>query len=486
MAGEEGFEPSNAGIKIRCLDQLGDSPAVARIAWLASEARIIPGISQEKKCKSAIILVSLARLIRVSPVRATGALRGPQRPRRASFAGAAGPPAACFAAGELGENTGAGAAHAGRRAAADRQARCSAITGSGPQATVSRSLPPNPGCHCSARSAANRASAPGPRKMAAVGTCHRRFETTRYQRAGSSTACSVSPTPFGKSVAPENEDRYVGAELQADFLQALARQAELPEMVERQQDGRGIRAAAAQAAAEGSCFSMLMSTPGGKRSAACSRRAARTVRSLSGGTPGKRCCQTDGAVGRAGRNAGGRRARENETRLQQVVAIGCAGRRRAGRGSAWPAPDRRCANPRSGRRMAKSARLVKAGGASERGGLVGSGHSSMRRRSTKPPRVRRRAGQAAPAARRCRTRRRFASLRAAGATDGPASSGRCPALHRGHAASRQFARGRSGSRGRPAAARRRWLPPASLPSLRRQAGAIGVADDLGHALSERR
>src|SRR5204863_31564 len=26
MAGEEGFEPSNAGIKIRCLDQLGDSP----------------------------------------------------------------------------------------------------------------------------------------------------------------------------------------------------------------------------------------------------------------------------------------------------------------------------------------------------------------------------------------------------------------------------------------------------------------------------
>ena len=27
MAGEEGLEPSNAGIKIRCLNQLGDSPA---------------------------------------------------------------------------------------------------------------------------------------------------------------------------------------------------------------------------------------------------------------------------------------------------------------------------------------------------------------------------------------------------------------------------------------------------------------------------
>ena len=30
VAGEEGFEPSNAGIKIRCLDQLGDSPADAQ------------------------------------------------------------------------------------------------------------------------------------------------------------------------------------------------------------------------------------------------------------------------------------------------------------------------------------------------------------------------------------------------------------------------------------------------------------------------
>ena len=26
LAGEEGFEPSHAGIKIRCLNQLGDSP----------------------------------------------------------------------------------------------------------------------------------------------------------------------------------------------------------------------------------------------------------------------------------------------------------------------------------------------------------------------------------------------------------------------------------------------------------------------------
>lgn len=30
MAGEEGFEPSNAGIRIRCLNQLGDSPVLRK------------------------------------------------------------------------------------------------------------------------------------------------------------------------------------------------------------------------------------------------------------------------------------------------------------------------------------------------------------------------------------------------------------------------------------------------------------------------
>jgi len=29
VAGEEGFEPSHAGIKIQCLNQLGDSPTVS-------------------------------------------------------------------------------------------------------------------------------------------------------------------------------------------------------------------------------------------------------------------------------------------------------------------------------------------------------------------------------------------------------------------------------------------------------------------------
>jgi hypothetical protein len=31
LAGEEGFEPSHAGIKIQCLNQLGDSPTLASL-----------------------------------------------------------------------------------------------------------------------------------------------------------------------------------------------------------------------------------------------------------------------------------------------------------------------------------------------------------------------------------------------------------------------------------------------------------------------
>ena len=31
LAGEEGFEPSYAGIKIRCLNQLGDSPTLLNL-----------------------------------------------------------------------------------------------------------------------------------------------------------------------------------------------------------------------------------------------------------------------------------------------------------------------------------------------------------------------------------------------------------------------------------------------------------------------
>ncbi len=42
VAGEEGFEPSHAGIKIRCLNQLGDSPTLTPYGV---EGEIVPEIS---------------------------------------------------------------------------------------------------------------------------------------------------------------------------------------------------------------------------------------------------------------------------------------------------------------------------------------------------------------------------------------------------------------------------------------------------------
>ena len=41
LAGEEGFEPSHAGIKIQCLNQLGDSPKEKAII-----ARFSPGFKE--------------------------------------------------------------------------------------------------------------------------------------------------------------------------------------------------------------------------------------------------------------------------------------------------------------------------------------------------------------------------------------------------------------------------------------------------------
>ena len=43
MAGEEGLEPSHAGIKIRCLNQLGDSPSVLNLSNAQRMDRQRPG-----------------------------------------------------------------------------------------------------------------------------------------------------------------------------------------------------------------------------------------------------------------------------------------------------------------------------------------------------------------------------------------------------------------------------------------------------------
>ena len=47
MAGEEGFEPSNAGIRIRCLNQLGDSPVLRRQNYTQNK-KILQALRQKQ------------------------------------------------------------------------------------------------------------------------------------------------------------------------------------------------------------------------------------------------------------------------------------------------------------------------------------------------------------------------------------------------------------------------------------------------------
>lgn len=49
MAGEEGFEPSNAGIKIRCLNQLGDSPAETCASSVPRPPRTSPRVTRSMR-----------------------------------------------------------------------------------------------------------------------------------------------------------------------------------------------------------------------------------------------------------------------------------------------------------------------------------------------------------------------------------------------------------------------------------------------------
>src|SRR5205814_9480266 len=52
LAGEEGFEPSNAGIKIRCLNQLGDSPSEPLI--LQCFCVLVQGMAGEYASREAV------------------------------------------------------------------------------------------------------------------------------------------------------------------------------------------------------------------------------------------------------------------------------------------------------------------------------------------------------------------------------------------------------------------------------------------------
>ena len=78
------------------------------------------------------------------------------------------------------------------------------------------------------------------------------------QRVGWDAAIGVAAQRFadalGKGILSEHENRYVSAQREADFLQAAARHAGLPKMIERKQHGRRIGTTSAQPATHRQAF----------------------------------------------------------------------------------------------------------------------------------------------------------------------------------------------------------------------------------------
>jgi hypothetical protein len=157
LAGEEGFEPSNAGIKIRCLDQLGDSPAGCSNGFASERGANNTGDSVGKSSP-------FIEFLRVDV--GAGRRRSSPSCRRELLEHGLG----LAASGEAGKDAGAGAGHHGLRRCCFSQARCSATAGKLAQATGSRSLWPWPWCQSAGIYAGVSRLSSGAPKMAAVGT----------------------------------------------------------------------------------------------------------------------------------------------------------------------------------------------------------------------------------------------------------------------------------------------------------------------------
>ncbi len=128
------------------------------------------------------------------------------------------------------------------------QARCSATAGKWAQATVSRSLWPAPWRHSAGRMGAVSRLSSGALKMSPVGTFDRRMQYEIGRRRQFDVGECLADA-FGKGVAAVDEDRDIGAQLQPQAFHLGPRKAGLPQLIECQQDGCGIRTAAAKAAA---------------------------------------------------------------------------------------------------------------------------------------------------------------------------------------------------------------------------------------------
>ena len=154
------------------------------------------------------------------------------------------------------------------------------------------------------------------------GNVHRRHQN-EVPRGGNSTAYSCSPMPSAKALRPNTKTGTSAPSRSASSCRSCARQAELPQPVQREQRGRRIRAAAAQSAAHRQPLGQrdLDAEAASRFLLQQPRRAHREIASSPAPRPADRC-------GRSRRRRAARKlsvspkSMKRNKRLQQVVAVG--------------------------------------------------------------------------------------------------------------------------------------------------------------------
>ena len=306
MAGEEGFEPSNAGIKIRCLNQLGDSPKPGPGGHRPPCGRMSPKALQRTAsgCRTSVRTTlpcvpagSAATAARASSALAHARTRTPRIPSCAPRAATACQPLEALAPP--------------RDTSAPRPlpGRCE------PPDLSPKRLPFSPTASYPVSIRGRRRSRRSARPPAAPAQVS--------QAGGSRTGSRLSPTPSHERVAAEARRTARRRRARARSRPAVARQAEVPQAVERRSARR--RVASCRRPARRPC-GMRLSTSMSRRAASRSPPAARAPRAPRGrrlaGTPGEVAHAADRAVvARTARRSVSARSISAKSDSQQVIAV---------------------------------------------------------------------------------------------------------------------------------------------------------------------
>ena len=241
LAGEEGLEPSHVGIKIRCLNQLGDSPTQVAGSRPHPRNRLsLPSPPADAR----------SRLRHMRPTQLGGKLDPRRQVANGSVARAgsrehraARTRHAAVAEARLQANRplGATSAHCGLRhrlQVVAPESRSGAVSSAAVSARKPASI--TGGCRALQRRAAEDLRG---------GQRGRRLDHRQPLRAAASIGVRRSPMPSTKALLAADEERHVGAQRQRQRSRRSRGQSQAPQPVQRQQRGGGVGTAAAQAGA---------------------------------------------------------------------------------------------------------------------------------------------------------------------------------------------------------------------------------------------